>query len=129
MKPALTLGELSKKLEVAAYDPEVGDTGKPVYFDWCDAIPTTFHSDRGRYEDVALGVTFDGYPEPVNALYHATVAAMRATYDGWKGGRYKMTPNTKVRVGNEGKWTQYSIVDIIVNDHDIVLETRKIVDD
>jgi hypothetical protein len=79
-----TLGDLIKWLE--KQDPEM---------EVLDGFSTP-HSDRGSYDELAFT------PEPKakikDMLYHAQ-SALEATFEGYKGGEYKMTEYTPVYIG------------------------------
>jgi hypothetical protein len=80
-------------------------------FGWL--VPTTFHSARGSYSEVALGWKVGDYREvKVADLLELAKAADGATYEGWKGGDYKMKRDTRMWIENYGDGGGTSVVGI-----------------
>lgn len=94
----ITLGALTDLL--AKRDPE-----QSVSFDFEHMHPTTLHSYRSFYDDLALGFDDKGEAPTVAQLIERLRAADGETFHGWKGGEYRMTRDTPLwaaRSGNAG---------------------------
>lgn len=100
----LKLGGLIAALERAPQE-------KPVYFDVLNLAPTTFASYRGYYDDLALGFSGDysASAPTVAQLLEQCKAAKKETFQGWKGGDYRMDDRSTVWVANRGNTTGYQI--------------------
>ncbi len=61
---------------------------------------TTPHSDRGDYSELAFSLAIG---RSAGASLAAARAALGATFDGYKGGKYAMDADTPVLVGNYGE--------------------------
>ena len=60
---------------------------------------STPHSDRGYYYNLA----FKPAPEArIGDMLEHAKGAVGATFDGWKGGEYRMGPDTDVFIGDWG---------------------------
>lgn len=101
-----TLGNLIDALS------ELNPNGKIQYaFGWM--VPTDFHSARGDYSEIALGWKVGDYGEvKVADLLERAMSAVGSTYEGWKGGHYKMKRDTRLWVENYGDGGNMSIVQI-----------------
>lgn len=120
----LTLGGLIDALERAPQDAD-------VQYDFCYLRPTTVDSYRGYYDHLALGWTNErvsaGKYWPKVAEVLATLkAAVGKTFEGWKGGRYVMKPDTPVWVANAGEAGGTGIVGVDAEAHSVILITAKV---
>lgn len=116
-----SLGDLITELSSRPSD-------QSVVFDFGGFRPTTVDSYRGYYCDLALG--FDGartYSEEDADIDHASQgfrhtkvsdlltelrSAIGRTFEGWKGGDFRMTEQTRLWVANPGKCSGTAIVGI-----------------
>lgn len=116
----MTLGNLIRKLEEFPKD-------RTVRYDFCDLIPTDLDSWRGVYAELALGWSEDTYPSKapnVEQLLGRLRAADGVTYEGYKGGEYKMDMSTPIHVDNPGRYTQTDLVGVLDGGYCVILETR-----
>lgn len=96
--------------------------GKLVRFDFCDIGTATVHSYRGYYDHLAIGWKEDSWHD-VRELYDSLKAAVGQTYQGYKGGIYKMDRDTPVWVSNYGRNSRMGIVGLSVDDDFVTLTT------
>lgn len=82
--------------------------GQNIRFDFGDLAPTTLDSYRGFYEDLALGFG-DGVAH-VGDLLRSCEAAVGATFEGYKGGTYRMDERSRLWVSNRGATSGTTIV-------------------
>ena len=102
------------------------DPTREVMFDFCGLGPTRFDSYRGYYDHLALGYE-DGHLITAGGLKELAEAALGATYDGWKGGSYRMTRDTPVWIANPGDCWGRGIVAVDSGGEDgwrVVLRTK-----
>lgn len=114
----LHLGELIDLL--AACDQEAS-----VVFDFARVVPTNFDSYRGYYCHLALGW---GKPKDkvlVRELLHAARCALETTFQGYKGGEFKMFTNTPVWASNYGDCDRYMIIGTRSDPGVVTLVTQK----
>ncbi len=108
----LTLGQLKDELQ--KYSAE-----HPVRFDSLPlSQPTTFDSWRGSYDHLALGheaIRYTTNNVTVGALLDAIKSTNGKTYEGWKGGTYRMNYSTPVWIENRGCYTGVKIVGMRFN--------------
>lgn len=97
-----TLGELKDELQKYS-------ESHFVMFDCLPQMqPTTFGSWRGSYDQLALGyeaVSYTTTNVTVGALLDAIKSTNGKTFEGWKGGSYRMSYRTDVWVENRGCYT------------------------
>jgi hypothetical protein len=86
---------------LAALDPN-----KSIAFDFGYFAPDSFMSWRGAYEQLALSFE-EGKSITVGALLDAAREAEASSYEGYKGGTYRMSRDSKLWVANYGdaNWT------------------------
>jgi hypothetical protein len=116
----VSLGKLIRLLELEPADNE-------VRFDFCYNEPTTLASYRGFYDQLALGyrqMTFDKESPQVRTLLDELRQAIGKTYQGYKGGDFKMDENTKVWVANYGDSGSTAIVGLANCNWMTIIETR-----
>ena len=122
MDEQLTLGGLIAKLEA------IKDKEKHVWFDFEDAFPTRLESWRGIYEYLALGFSFpyqDKQEEPtVTVLLQRLKGAVGSTFEGYKGGTYRMSEKTPVWVANHGNVGNTALSGVLDGEAGVILETR-----
>lgn len=129
--PQLTLGQLIKELEEAGIKNDKGED-KNVDFDFGSAIPTVLTSWRGSYAELALGYRLSGYDVPNEKHFGDCIAAklleelksgVGATYEGWKGGDFKMDMDTPVWVANPGNADNTAIIGVLNLGYRIIILT------
>ena len=121
----LTLGRLIEKLERAAHAKDDACDAQRVYFDFCDLSPVHLDSWRGVYAFLALGWNESGQMTLPQLLGECT-RAVGATFEGWKGGSYKMTKETPVMVANRGCAGSTAICDVKADGYIVTLVTKTI---
>lgn len=129
----LTLGELILKLEAiqAKNVRENKEQHATVSFDFGTAIPTELDSWRGSYNELALGYKLTGYDSQNGHMDEITLphlideltSAIGKTFEGWKGGDFKMSKNTPVWVANRGNSGDTVIWDVLDRGYKVVLLT------
>ena len=132
--PVLTLGELIAKLEeIERKDPsrleKYGEGNYPhVQFDFCGMEPTTLDSWRGVYAELALGYAESAYPKEcsLSELLAELRSGVGKTFQGWKGGDLTMGRGTPVCVANPGRSGNTAIVDVLDEEHTVILLTTYI---
>lgn len=130
----LTLGELILKIEpLIAKQEEVKkkyDHEATVFFDFCDTFPTHLHSWRGSYNELAIGWNGGQYgndnkPMEVSKFLEMLKEAIGKTYQGWKGGDFKMGKNTPIWISDDGMGSNNGIIDIRDDEYRIILITSE----
>lgn len=119
----LDLGRFIEKLE--QMDPD-----HDVTFEFASLEPTDFDSYRGYYSDLALGFT-DGATTKtplVKDLLTLAKEAVGKTFEGYKGGSYKMGVKTPLWVANYGQSGSTAIVDVVNIGWKCVIKTEFIDD-
>lgn len=114
----MTLGELIKALEKC--EPK-----KPVYLDLLNLRPTTVDSYRGFYECLSLGYRADGPVPTVAEVLAMLCEAVSKTYEGYKGGTYRMDDETEVYIGNRGETTNRVIAGIQQESYCVFITTSE----
>jgi hypothetical protein len=121
----ISLGKLIKLLELEKQDNH-------VQFDFGGFEPTSLASYRGYYEQLALGfqeATWDDKSPTVKSVLQELKNAIGKTYEGYKGGDYKMSEDTHLWVANYGEANSTAIVGLAIVglancDSMTVIETR-----
>lgn len=100
-----------------------GPPTRSVYFDWCQRTPCGLHSYRGIYSDLALGI---GGPRAVKVvdLIEDCESAIGQTYEGRKGGEFRMDRDTKVWVADSGESHQWGVCGVECDDWHVTLRTK-----
>lgn len=139
MEEQLTLGQLIDKIEelgttnnVPVLDGDDIVEPKCVQFDFGTAIPTSLHSWRGVYSQLALGYELTGYDNHETHLKEISAddllkelkSAVGKSFEGWKGGNYRMNRDTPVWVSNQGNGSDTRIVDVIDKEYKLVIITK-----
>lgn len=127
----LTLGQIISKLERCELTRGENDEPKHVDYDFGTAIPTTLHSWRGSYSELALGYKLSGYDNDEDHFAKMTASDLLAElksaigkeFTGWKGGEFVMNEDTPVWVANQGNVGNTGIINVVDNGHRIVLMT------
>jgi hypothetical protein len=103
----------------------------PVYFDFCDCIPTKISSWRGVYSDPAIGWFPSGYsgdekaPTVQEFLAELSTATSGKIYTGWKGGEFSYNDGHTLHVDNWGDSTNTEIIAVELGEYYVTLHTRK----
>lgn len=105
------------------------DPDSEVQFDFCYLSPTGVASYRGYYDHLALG--WEQSEEPpywpkASDLLARLEAAIGHTFEGWKGGHYRMSRDTPLWVANRGETGGTGIVGIRDEGHSVIIETAKV---
>lgn len=104
MNEQFTLGDLIRCLEQHKADKE-------VTFDFGYMKPTTLNSWRGDYSHIALGYSDDNFSGvTVGQLLERCKDAVAKTFEGYKGGDYRMSEKTRLWVANYGEACNTAIV-------------------
>ena len=114
----IRLGELIEQLKRQPPDNNIS-------FDFMGFSPREINSWRGDYSELALG--YDGeYGVTVKDILEQCEMALIREFDGYKGGEYKMSPNTRVWVGNWGEYHNYTGISGVetISDHMTVIHTK-----
>lgn len=122
MSEQLTLGEL---IDLLSRRSPAFEDNKPqtVRFDFGDFVPSKLLSYRGYYEQLALG--FREYDDvTVAELLLELQGAVGKTFEGYKGGRYRMGRGTAVWASNWGQATSCAIIGIADCSYMTVLRTE-----
>lgn len=99
----ITLGELIAALESRP-------ATQLVYFNFALLVPTTLRSWRGDYSQLALGYGLHTWPYiSVGDLLLTCKAALDRTFEGYKGGTYRMNHATPIYVDNWGDYTGWAV--------------------
>jgi hypothetical protein len=99
-----------------------------VKFDFCNFAPTSFHSYRGYYDQLAVGYEQcswrDGESTTVKQFLEKCNEAKGGTFMGWKGGDFKMTGDTPVWVAESGETGGTAIINIKDMGYFTLIETK-----
>lgn len=90
--------------------------------------PTSFGSWRGFYAELALGYESMGYAATavtVGELLTWIKSANGCTFEGWKGGDFKMDYNTPVHVDNRGCYTKTDITGVRFIDGEVIIMIKE----
>jgi hypothetical protein len=98
----ITLGELIKALEALPED-------RPIRFDFSNFTPVSINSYRGDYSQLAVSFKDDGEWITAGKFLLLCREAVGETYEGYKGGEYRMTESTQVWVASRGESTGTTI--------------------
>jgi hypothetical protein len=126
----MTLGELIDRLERIL--PDLAEDAD-IWFDFGYMVPTGgFCSYRGDYSQIAIehgqiearcsNCSVDSLT--VADFLEKLKQCEGKTFQGWKGGDYKMGLYTPLWVANPGHWTRTQIVGVIDDGTRVYLETR-----
>ena len=92
-----------------------------VRFDFGGAVPVRVSSYRGFYNDLAIEYV-EVYPQPtVREFMRWMEEAVGTTFQGYKGGDFKMYSNSRVWVANYGQVTDTVIIGIVAGDYDLTI--------
>lgn len=97
------------------------DRAKPVVFDFDGVSPDGMHSFRGYYEQLALG--YSEGTTSAGAFSAACDGAIGTTFEGYKGGNYRMWFDTPVWVSNYGRAEMRGVVGVEELEGEVVIKT------
>lgn len=101
---------------------ERAEPGGVVSFDFCRQSPDDLDSYRGYYDHLALGWSNRPSPSAADVL-SVLRSAVGKTYQGYKGGSYRMGRDTPLWVDNYSECTGTAIVGIEMDSIGITLRT------
>ena len=118
----LTLGQLIEKLEKA-------NPTAIVHID-CDKFyyPTTPHSYRGYYDDLAFGSRELGEPVKADDFLKICKDALNNTFEGWKGGSYIMDARTPLWISEPGDVSSVAVIGCVCTGDSVKLQVKIIED-
>jgi hypothetical protein len=129
-KDQLTLGELIDKFERISKRQKVrlddGRTEAYVQFDFEYFFPNSIDSWRGSYNELALGFIHADCGKDfitVRNFLRLLKETVGKTFEGWKGGQYKMERNTPVWVANPGNSGNTAVIDVLDDDYVVYIIT------
>jgi hypothetical protein len=114
---AMRLGAIIDALSAARQDAS-------VQFDFGGFEPSDVKSYRGYYSDLAIGFSDNGLDLP--SLLNELRQADGGTFEGYKGGDYRMSRDTPVWVANYGNSHGVAVVAVEDQDWRVVLRTALI---
>lgn len=123
--PQITLGEIISKLKACNKYCPSGDE-KQVVFNFAGFYPTSLHSWRGIYAELAVGYSNENWKNApkISDAINMFESAVGRTYTGYKGGDFTMSNDTPVWVDNYGESHSTGIVDVLDLEIEIVLVTN-----
>jgi hypothetical protein len=99
-----------------------GRDGTEVVFDFCGAGPTGINSWRGSYAELAISYEID-CGMSLGKFLTMLKGANGATFDGYKGGEYRMDRGTPVWVANWSRSGNTGVVGLRDCGYQIVIDT------
>lgn len=124
--PILSLRKIIDKLEVIK-EKNKDKEDFWVRFDFGSLVPTTLHSWRGVYAELAIGYGDPkGWPK-IGDVIDVFKGAIGTTYTGYKGGDFTMNESTPVWVANYGDVGNTAIVDVKDDGYQAILVTALLV--
>ena len=86
---------------------------EPIDFDFGGAYPTGFCSNRGDYAELSLEFSgeYDG-KFSLEDFFDECQTTVGKTFQGWKGGDFRMNKNTRVWVCCEGRTSRTTIKNV-----------------
>jgi len=114
----ITIGRFIEHLEQQ-------DPNHTISFDFCGFVPADFDSYRGFYDQLALGYSDDYSQEvKVSTLLEKAKDTQFKQYTGYKGGSYRMTPETLLWCDNWGQATGTAVVDVLNCEYYVKIVTQ-----
>jgi len=115
MSETMTLGAIIDALK--ARPPE-----QAIHFNFARLVPTILRSWRGDHSQLAIGYGIDAWPHAsVARLLEQCIDAIDKTFEGYKGGSYRMTRETRVYVDNKGDSTGWAVTGVGGDEYGTVL--------
>ena len=115
METRLNLGQLIKLLETRPKD-------QTVMFDFGGLVPTKCASYRGCDEDLAIGFNDTSWPK-VEDLLKVLKGTINQVFDGYDGGEYLASRESRVWVSNDTHTSGTYITGVEDCDYKTVLKT------
>jgi len=112
----MNLGELIQALKRC-------DQDKSVYFDFCRFAPGGLGSYRGFYEQLSFEPIDNEAPKAKEVL-EMCVSAVGKSFDGYKGGSYRMSEETPIWVDRYGDCTSTKLVGLEEKSWAVILKTE-----
>ena len=115
-----TLGNLINGIKQAPDDAD-------VMFDFAHTIPDGVRSWRGDYSQLAIGWKPQQAGDFPNAKLMSEILEMANgnTYEGYKGGDFKMDLSTPIWIDNYGEYTSTAIVGLQLHgDSRLIIQTN-----
>ena len=123
----LTLGEMILKLEPIVEKQSERDEEAKIQFDFEYFFPTDINSWRGSYDELALNIKNYEYgkkgPMTVSDFLKLLKDTVGKTFQGYKGGYFKMSKNTPVWVANYGNSGNTAVIDIVDDGWQVLIMT------
>ena len=121
----LTLGEIiSKCEEIAKKGYKRSDDSEPeVVFDFEYACPVGIDSWRGIYSELAINFEFDCKALALSEFIELLKGAVDKTFEGYKGGSFRMSRHTPVWVANYGNAGNTAVIEVVDNNYEVILMT------
>lgn len=113
----MTLGQLIEQFEKCKPDSN-------VTYAFGDIRPNTISSWRGVYSQLAINYVRDDEQTTVADMLAILRGALGNTYDGYKGGTYRMTASTPVWVSNWGRCEHLAITGIVEKYGHVTINTE-----
>lgn len=127
--PILTIGELINRLDTV-YDAWREDKEKRdepvVLFDFCSFSPTTLHSYRGSYDELAIGYGEHAEPPTVSKFLLTLNSAVGKEFTGYKGGKYVMDMETPIWVADISAATDTGVIGVTDTGYFTIINTQYI---
>ena len=117
----LTLKTMIEKLEQEI--EKCTEREPSIIFDFCRLYPDCLDSYRGYYCDLAIGYTHDTAIKATEFL-EMLVQSENTTFEGWKGGDFKMDANTIIWAANPGRTGDTKVVGVKFDGWHIVIQTE-----
>jgi hypothetical protein len=115
----MKLGELIKAIERVSAD-------RCVYIEPYGLTPGWFSSYRGYYDQLALGYRTGHDRVNAGELLALARAACGDTFEGYKGGSYRMDADTEVWLSNYGETSGVSLARVEITDWCVYLHGEKV---
>lgn len=130
----LTLGKLIEKLKpIVAKQKEIikkYQSEALIQYDFEYCYPTHFDSWRGSYNELSLNICLGGYKKEeqekeltVSGFLKMCEETIGKTFQGWKGGDFKMDEDTPIWIANSGNSGETALIDVYDNEYSVILMT------
>lgn len=121
----LTLGQFIDKLDQLSkfwYDTDDNAIPKSIAFDFGYFKPSSIHSYRGYYDQLAFGYN-DEVTMSASEFLSMCNDAVGKTFSGYKGGEFKMGLDTPLWVANPRESCDTAVCDVTEHDTHIIIHT------
>jgi hypothetical protein len=113
----LNLGEIIDKLSAFIHKKD-----SEIMYDFGNFYPYTVGSWRGSYSEFSIGYN-ERYPITLGKFIETLKMSVDTYFEGYKGGDFKMTAESRTWVANYSISGHTGIVDVIDADYYIVIAT------